>query len=90
MPGTTERRQGGAVGLGEGLVVLQRLEWGGLSCEQLGGRAALGGRVLWRTGGRCRGPGPTGRREARVAGADLGGAGETEVREKQSLAGDGV
>lgn len=28
MPGITERRQGGDVGLGEGLVVLQRLERG--------------------------------------------------------------
>lgn len=35
-------------------------------------------------------PGPTGQREARVAGADLGGISETEVRKPQSLVGDGV
>ena len=46
--------------------------------------------ALWRTGSSCRGPGPTHRCEARVAGADLGGTSEIEVRTKQSLVGDGV
>lgn len=62
----------------------------GLSCEELSWRAVPCGHV--RSGERklVQRSGPTGQREACVAGADLGGISKTEVRKPQSLVGDGV
>lgn len=50
---------------------------------------AMWARALWRTGLVQR-SGPTGQREACVAGADLGGISKTEDGKLQSLVGDRV